>query len=62
MKVKKIIVPHGCVGKLAADCGVSPNTVREALNFTGDTDAQRLIRKRAMDWYRGQVVTLEKML
>lgn len=62
MKVKKIIVPHGSVGKLAADCGVSPNTVREALNFTGDTDAQQLIRKRALDWYRGQVVTLEKML
>lgn len=62
MKVKKIIMPHGSIGKLAAMCGVSTNTVREALNFGADTEAQRLVRKRAVELYGGQVVTIEKTL
>lgn len=62
MKVKKIILPHGNAGKLAAMCGVSMNTVREALNFGADTEAQRLVRKRAVELYGGQVVTIEKAL
>lgn len=62
MKVKKIIMPHGSIGKLAAMCGVSTNTVREALNFGADTEAQRLVRKRAVELYGGQLVTIEKAL
>lgn len=55
-------MPHGSIGKLAAMCGVSTNTVREALNFGADTEAQRLVRKRAVELYGGQVVTIEKAL
>lgn len=62
MKTQKILLPHGALNRLAADCGVSPGTAREALRFSADTETQRLIRRRAVELYGGQVVTLDRAL
>ena len=62
MKTQKILLPHGALNRLAADCGVSPGTVREALRFASDTETQCLIRKRALELYGGQVVELDRRL
>jgi DNA-binding transcriptional regulator YhcF (GntR family) len=47
----RLLVPFGTTRKLAKDCGVSENTVAEALRGTRDTETQRLIRKRAVEFY-----------
>lgn len=47
----RLLVPFGTITKLAKDCGVSENTVSEALRGTRDTETQRLIRKRAVEFY-----------
>lgn len=46
-KRKTIFVRYGGVKKLAEDCKVSCETVRLALRWNADTDAQNLVRKRA---------------
>ena len=47
----RLLVPFGAVRKLAKDCGVTERTVQEALRGTRDTETQRLIRKRAVEFY-----------
>lgn len=48
-KRKPIKVRLGCIMKLAEDCKVSVVTVRKALRWEADTDAQNLVRKRARE-------------
>lgn len=50
----RILVPHGVIAKLCRDCGVSPNTVKEALHGMRQTETQELIRKRAVEFYGGK--------
>ena len=47
----RLLVPFGMTRKLAKDCGVSENTVAEALRGTRNTETQALIRKRAVEFY-----------
>ena len=47
----KLLVPFGAIRKLAKDCGVAECTVTEALRGMRDTETQRLIRKRAVEFY-----------
>ena len=47
----RLLVPYGTIAKLAKDCGTSTNTVSDALRGTRDTETQRLIRKRAVEFY-----------
>ena len=47
----RLLVPFGTTRKLAKDCGVSENTVAEALRGTRNTEIQALIRKRAVEFY-----------
>lgn len=47
----RLLVPFGTGRKLAKDCGVTERTVQEALRGTRDTETQRLIRKRAVEFY-----------
>lgn len=48
-KLKEILVPHGVKIKLKESTGYSEVTIRFALKGYTDTDASRLIRKRAME-------------
>lgn len=50
----RILVANGVIRKLAVDCGVSTNTVSEALRGARQTDIQTLIRKRAIEFYGGK--------
>lgn len=47
----RLLVPYGTIGKLAKDCGVSSNTVSEALRGARNTETQQLIRERAIKFY-----------
>lgn len=54
---KRIELPdHGDKAQLAKDCMVNPRTVYEALRGMRDTDNTRLIRKRALENYKGYYV------
>lgn len=50
----RILVANGVIKKLALDCGVSTNTVSEALRGMRDTETQKLIRQRAIQFYGGK--------
>ena len=50
----RILVANGVIKKLSIDCGVSTNTVSEALRGTRHTETQQLIRKRAVEFYGGK--------
>lgn len=53
MNKTQILVPHGAIKKLALDTGHTPTTVRFSLRGMTDTEASRLIRKRAIEAYGG---------
>lgn len=52
-RLNEIIVPHGSVRALAKDTGFSEITVRHALKGVTSSPNAYMIRKRAMDFYRG---------
>ena len=52
-RLNEIIVPHGSVRALAKDTGFSEITVRHALKGVTSSTNAYMIRKRAMDFYRG---------
>lgn len=53
IKMKKILVPNGCMTKLAEEFGVSRNSVNSALNYTTNSDLAHSIREAAMAKYNG---------
>lgn len=50
----RILVANGVIKKLSIDCGVNVKTVSDALRGTRDTETQRLIRQRAIQFYGGK--------
>ena len=48
-KLREIIMPHGMRTKLQKDTGISGTTIRFALKGVIDTEASRLVRKRAIE-------------
>lgn len=50
---RKILVAHGVVEKIAKDLGFSSKTVSISLKGLDETDNQKLIRKKAMEFYGG---------
>ena len=48
-KLREIIMPHGMRTKLQKDTGISGTTIRLALKGVIDTEASRLVRKRAIE-------------
>lgn len=48
-KLKEILMPHGMKVQLQKSTGVSGTTIRFALKGVIDTEASRLVRKRALE-------------
>lgn len=51
-----IIIPHGAKKQIMADTGCCQATVRKALHYEIDTETARMIRDRALKFYRGRIV------
>lgn len=53
-QTRRILVPHGCIAKLCADCNAAPTTVRYALYGYSGTDKAETIRATAIKKYNGK--------
>lgn len=58
-KIKKILVPHGAIGKMAAHFGISRESVRAALEFRTHSDLAYEIRNYSTKQLGGQVSQVE---
>ncbi len=52
-RLEEIIVPHGSIRALAKDTGFTDITVRNALKGVTSSPNAYMIRKRALQLYRG---------
>ena len=52
-RLEEIIVPHGSIRALAKDTGLTDVTIRHALKGMTNSPNSYMIRKRAMEFYRG---------
>lgn len=52
-RLEEIIVPHGSIRALAKDTGFTEITVRNALKGVTSSPNAYMIRKRALQLYRG---------
>lgn len=59
-KVEMIKVPYGKMNEIAKHFGVTYQTVYDALHFTTHSERALIIRKEAIENYRGQLVPLYK--
>ena len=50
---RKILVAHGTVEKISKELGFSTKTVSIALKGLDETDNQKLIRKKALEFFGG---------
>lgn len=50
---KIIVVPSGCVQKMAKAHGVTAAAVYNALNYNSNSELAQLLRKRALEEYGG---------
>ena len=52
-RLEEIIVPHGSIRALAKDMGLTDVTIRHALKGMTNSPNSYMIRKRALQLYRG---------
>ena len=62
MKMKKILVPTGCVMKLAEEFGVSRNSVNSALGYVTQSELAHNIREAATKKYGGVDTVVPRLL
>lgn len=55
----RIVLPHGKKQMMCRDLGVSPETVRRALQFISESEEGDRIRREALDNYGGTLITLK---
>lgn len=53
LKDRRILVPHGAIEKISADCKCCRRTVTLCLRGAIDNDNAEFIRRRALEFYGG---------